>query len=740
MNPEATRWPSSRALAVGYVIAIAAIVVNTLITFSNLQVLRTAWDTFEGGRHFVRGIDSVLSDLKDAETGQRGYLLTGDERYLEPYTKSHAAIPDSIDRLRRLAGDSGTRPSHLIALSEAASAKLAELEHSIAVRKHDGLEAAVALVKTGRGKDAMDRVRRELASLRAEENITRDALRLRLRTSLTRTIFTFAFASALALALLFGVHFLSSRSQDQFRRHTAWLSTTLRSIGDAVIATNVDGRIIFMNEVAETLTGWPRAEAGGRPLEEVFRIVNEETRTTIDNPVSKALQEGTIVGLANHTLLIARDNREFAIEDTAAPIREEGGAIMGGVLVFHHVGDRRKLERESLDQARRLVEADRLKDEFLAMLAHELRNPVAAIKNAIQLMRMPGVTTDHVDWSKDVIERQVKHLARLIDDLLDVSRITRGKIELRRERIDASSIIKNAVDSVKPLVEERRQDLTVFFTPGTLWCEVDPTRLEQMLVNLLTNAAKFTGPRGRIWLTARNDGDTISIAVKDDGIGIAADKLSEIFELFAQGDRTSARSEGGLGIGLTVVRRIALMHGGTVTATSGGLGRGSEFTLTLPAVSPPHQNRGERPPDGPSSFSSSRILIVDDNVDMAYGLARLLKLLGNDIRTTHDGPAAIAEVREFRPDHLLLDIGLPSMDGYEVARQLRSEGFQELVIIAISGYGKHEDLRLSQEAGIDYHMVKPVDYDALVALIGSTVRLNPSEAKIQPSHHVGSIR
>ncbi len=366
----------------------------------------------------------------------------------------------------------------------------------------------------------------------------------------------------------------------------------------------------------------------------------------------------------------------------------------------------------------RLVEADHRKDEFLAMLAHELRNPLASVSNAIQLLRMSNATAELTQWSKDVIERQVKHLARLIDDLLDVSRITRGKIELRKERIDASPVINSAADAVRPLIDERKQDLTVAFAPGTLWCEVDPTRLEQTLINLLTNATKFTGAGGHIRLTARHEGDHITFKVKDDGIGIPPDKLHEMFELFAQGDRTIARSEGGLGIGLTIVKRIAELHGGSAIAFSNGPGQGSEFTVTLPAIPQPKLSPVRTPATGQERGQHGRILIVDDNVDTAHGLARLLKLLGNDVRTAHDGPNAIAEALAFRPGFVLLDIGLPGMDGYQVARQLRQKGFQDAVIIAISGYGQEEDRLRSREAGFNHHLVKPVDYRALVTLIG----------------------
>jgi PAS domain S-box-containing protein len=709
MSPDSTSWPTQRMLAIGYAVAIAALSINAAFTYWNLSAVRASWDTLQAGRDYVRGIDKALSDLKDAETGQRGYIITGDERYLEPYTKSQAGILESIDRLRSLAGDSAIRQGHVNAVAEASAAKLAELERTIAIRRQDGLDAAIALVRTDRGKEDMDRVRALFAAMRAEEDATRGPLRQRLQAAITRTTLTFTFASALALALLFGVHLLSQRSRDQLRRYAAWLSTTLRSIGDAVIATDGQGRVTLMNSVAEQLTAWTTDEARGKLLDEVFRITSEETGDAVPSPVDKVLREGAVVGLANHTVLTARDGTRRPIEDSAAPIKD-AESVRGVVLVFRDATAARMAQAH-------LLENDKRKDEFLAMLAHELRNPLAAMGHAVALSRRSRLQ-EHVDWSMEVINRQIKHLSRLIDDLLDVSRINRGKIELRRDMLDATPILDSAVETVRPLADERKHKLSVTIDRGNLWVNVDPTRLEQVVTNLLTNAAKYTENGGNIWLTAGHEEGNVVITVKDTGVGIPPEKLPEMFELFAQGDRTLARSEGGLGIGLTVVKKLVQMHGGTITASSEGIDKGSKFSVRLPEVKRPAAFKTPVTEPALPARSGARILVVDDNLDTARGMARLLELLGHDVKTAHDGSEAIEVARAQRPEFVLLDIGLPGMDGYEVAAQLRQDGCcRGAVFIAISGYGQDEDRRRSKEAGFDYHLVKPIDHDALLTLL-----------------------
>ena len=497
-----------------------------------------------------------------------------------------------------------------------------------------------------------------------------------------------------------------------------WLAAVLTSIGDAVIATDAHGRTTFLNPVAEKLTGWQSSEAVGRSLTDVFRIVAEDTREPIENPVARVLRDNIVVGLANHTILIARNGTERPIDDSGAPLREKGGANTGVVLVFRDITDRKYLENELRRRLKELAEADRRKDEFLAMLAHELRNPLAAISSAVQLTNLTGADEDFA-YSTDVINRQVKHLSRLVDDLFDVSRITRGKIQLRRERLDVGIAVRRAIESAQPLIEARQQELTISVAPGNLPADADPVRLEQILTNLLTNAAKYTENGGKIWLSAEQEVDVIVIKVRDTGMGIRPELLSRMFDLFAQGDRSLARSEGGLGIGLTLARSLAEMHGGSLSATSAGPGKGSEFVVRLPAASPLFDGPAmPNPPMQPGPRPGARVLVIDDNVDTARGLASLLKLLNYEVWTAYDGPTGLEAARGYRPEVVLLDIGLPGLDGYQVAEQLRREDFgKDVLLIAVTGYGHEEDRQQARAAGFDHFVTKPVDYATLVALM-----------------------
>ena len=375
-------------------------------------------------------------------------------------------------------------------------------------------------------------------------------------------------------------------------------------------------------------------------------------------------------------------------------------------------------------QARRaLQDADQRKDEFLAMLAHELRNPLAPVRNGLTLLRLAGSSDPTVERVRAVMERQVGHLIRLVDDLMEVSRITRGKIELRRERIDLAMALRGAVETSQPVVDAAGHALVLDLPLEPLPLDADPVRLAQVFANLLNNAAKYAERSGRIVLRARREGHEVAVFVEDDGIGIDPEMLPHVFDLFTQIDSTHRRSQGGLGIGLTLVRSLVELHGGTVAARSDGVGRGSQFEVRLPLANGDSASVPAAVPMLAAAPGPLRVLVVDDNRDAADSLAVLLDYLGYTVQVAHDGPGALQQAELFRPALVLLDIGMPEMDGFEVARRFRAqEKWNDLVIVALTGWGQEEDRQRSREAGFDHHLVKPTDIDALQGLLADVAR------------------
>jgi signal transduction histidine kinase len=377
-------------------------------------------------------------------------------------------------------------------------------------------------------------------------------------------------------------------------------------------------------------------------------------------------------------------------------------------------------ERQRAEGA--LREIDRHKSEFLAMLAHELRNPLAPIRNAVEILRRSEGDEQAVKPVTEMMERQVKQMVRLVDDLLDMSRISRGKIELRKEPVDLATVVDHAVEAVRSLCESMNHVLTVKLPPKPTFVNADPARLAQVVGNLLNNACKFTEKGGRIRLTVEREGQQVLIRVRDTGIGIAAEQLPHIFEIFTQADTSLERSRDGLGLGLTLVKSLVEMHAGTVEARSAGVGQGSEFVVRLPLFIGHVRPQSRKPSDAkPAATVQRRILVVDDNVDSADSLAMLLKLTGHEVQVAHDGLEAVAGAATFQPHVVLLDIGLPRLNGYEAARRIREQQRDaDLTLVALTGWGQDEDRRRSKEAGFDAHLVKPVDFAILSRLLAES--------------------
>jgi len=655
-----------------------------------------------------------------------------------------------------------------------------------------------------------------------------------------------AYVFTCGLIVVFGEAARVAHSRSNERREV--FRVTLRSIGDAVITTDTKGCVTYLNEVAESLTGWSHTEAIGQPLDRVFKIVNEATHAPVENPAMRALREGLVVGLANHTVLIKKDGSECPIDDSAAPIRNEEGHVSGCVLIFRDVSaqrlieqgkarqlltarllasivessndaiisksldgiiqswnaaaerlfgytaaqaigkhisliipldhlaeedhiiaqlrsgqrlehfetermrsdgqritvsltispikddsgtvvgaskivrditDRKRLEDDLRRLAADLSAADQRKNEFLATLAHELRNPLAPMSNMLQVLKHSKGDAEVLERAHETIERQLDQMVRLVDDLLDWNRITHDRLELRRSEVELSSVIQQAVEVARPLLDSAGHKLVVELPDEPVYLYADRARLAQVFGNLLNNSAKYTEPGGAISLTAERSNGEVVVTVKDNGAGIPADKLNSIFDMFMQVDKTSEQSQGGLGIGLTLVKRLVEMHGGSVEPRSAGEGLGSEFVVRLPVLVK-HTPIPASDEDGADKAPAERrILIVDDNHDSADSLSMLLEITGNKTYAAHDGMEALEAAEKYRPDVMLLDIGLPKLDGHEVCRRVREQPWgKDVIMIALTGWGQEDDRRKSQEAGFNGHLVKPVDYDKLLELLG----------------------
>ena len=489
----------------------------------------------------------------------------------------------------------------------------------------------------------------------------------------------------------------------------ALLAAIVASSDDAIISKTLNGIITSWNEGAERLFGYTAAEAVGQSI---MMLIPEDRKH----------EEATILGRLRRgeridhfeTIRVAKDGRSIEISLTISPIRDETGALVGASKVARDVSLRKRALRE-------LEEADARKNEFLALLAHELRNPLGPIRHAVKILRARTPSPEELQWATSIIDRQTEHMTRLVEDLLDVARITRGTIELRCERLDIADILKAAVEASGAAIERARHQLRVTPPAEPVYVEGDSTRLTQVISNLLDNAAKYTDPGGRIWLTGEREGNEAVIRVKDSGIGIDADVLPRVFDMFTQAGMSLERAQGGLGVGLALVERLVQLHGGTVSAFSGGLGKGSQFTVRLPALQAHRQVAPEpQTPAATVTEKHCRILVVDDNQDSADSLGMLLQMLGHEVKTANDGETALAAAEEFRPDVAILDIGLPKVNGYDLAKQIRGQPWaRSIVLVALTGWGQEQHRRRSAESGFNHHLTKPVELEMLQEILAA---------------------
>jgi PAS domain S-box-containing protein len=531
-----------------------------------------------------------------------------------------------------------------------------------------------------------------------------------------------------------------------------WFRVTLASIGDGVITADRDARVSFMNAVAEELTGWSAAEAEGRPLADVFRIEAEDGGPVLD-PFGEVMRTREVVALANHTCLVARDGSRRSIADSAAPIIGADQQVIGVVLVFHDVSERRRLEqerqaaaaeREHLLESERVARgeaerASRLKDDFVATLSHELRTPLTAILGWAQILKRKASDADTVARRIAVIERNTRLQTQLISDLLDMSRIVSGKLRLEIQPSDLATVVDGVADTVRPAAEAKGIHIERMIQRGAKPVPVDAARLQQVIWNLLSNAIKFTPDGGQVAVRFTQDATHAEIAVDDSGIGIRDEFLPHLFGRFRQADASTSRRFGGLGLGLAIVKELVELHGGSVSASSAGEGLGARFVVRLPVRPrvPSVATLAEAVPDVPPAsltvLAGLRVLLVEDDGDTRELLGQLLRDAGLAVRAVSSAGEALESLASDPPDVIVSDISMPGEDGYTFMQRVRAlEGQLGAVVpaIALTAFARDEDRSRAIRAGFQAHLAKPVDSAALLAVIGAVARVVP-DAPVQ---------
>lgn len=985
------------------------LVLFSIFAHRDLEQIRAARRDARRTYDLQRQVSELYSTLKDAETGQRGFIITGRDEYLEPYLLAVdrlAPLRSEVDLMLEPGSRQDARFDELQALIDA---KLKEMQQSITLRRERGFEAAQENVMSDEGRVSMDQIRRIMEAMQMRESTRLDEraaiVEGQINSAVRGNVFTLLIglvACGLVVGLVERALRIRQQATERVRQEQENLRVTLESIGDGVIATDARGDVTLLNPVAQKLTGWSLDEALGQPSTKVFQIVNEQTGEVVESPVSRVLREGAIVGLANHTLLIAKDGRRLPIADSGAPIRR-GEEIVGAIMVFRDMTEQRHIEleneralraletersrlssvieampvgvilsdehgrlkqfnealtriwgnppmsgsideyrawkgwwpqtgeevkagewalaralkqgevcrgeeviiegfdgvrrtilnsaspiydsqgtliggvvaefditeqastrasladaqsrlesmleigdigtwdwdiehnrvfadrnlaqmfgvsaedaqggpldvyvhavhpddRPSLKEAiesslasgehftvdyrlvdpdgqirwmtararierdadgraqrmpgviidvteRRMLEdnlrslatdlsiADQRKNDFIATLAHELRNPLAPIRTGMETLKWHGGKQESADESFrqviETMERQIRQMVRLIDDLLDISRITRGSLSLRRQPCEISEIHNNAIESTSPHFEERSQEFFASLPEENVCVDADAARLTQVIANLLDNAAKYTPHGGKIWLKVFEADEKLTISVRDNGFGIAPEMQAHIFQMFGQIKRSLEEGYSGLGIGLTLVKTIVELHDGTIEVSSEGVNQGSEFRIILPTCDLPDEETfkpdqlGVVMPAG----RSLKVLVVDDNRAAAKMLKLMIEKLGHRVELAHDGLEGIEQARAYRPHVILMDIGMPRMNGYEATRRINAEDWgSQIVIAALSGWGHEDDKRRTQEAGFDYHLVKPAELTALNEVLQAVASLPQNES------------
>jgi len=719
-----------------FLVTAAVVVGSTLATFWFGNRVLEVRAREQVGRDGIARLEQLESVVKDAETGQRGFIITGDESYLRPFKQATDRLPSDLEKLRKLPSVVIT-PEEVAKVTALIQQKMAELNSTIEVRRTHGFDATLPLVRAGSGKQIMDDLRSEVARLRERQAAALEAdATLSTQATQTRTL-VFLLCGLLNLAILVwayrriaealrdrdvALHEANARSVE-LRRQKELLSVTLSSIGDCVLVSDNEGRITFMNPVAEKVTGWNLSEAMGRSVAEIFRILNEHTRAPVESPVDKVIREGVIVGLANHTLLIRKDGSEIPIDDSGAPIRDGQGGIRGVVLVFRDFTQQKRAEQEVLAAKEAAENANKAKDQFLAMLSHELRTPLTPVLATLNLWEASEEIPPALRADVGMLRRSVELEARIIDDLLDLTRIARGLLSFSAENTDVHALIEFLVGLSQSELQNKILKLDLKLDAPRHHVHTDAARLQQVLWNVLRNAVKFTDQGGAITIITSNDAqDRLEITFHDTGIGMTPDTLSKLFIPFEQADPTMNRRYGGLGLGMAISNALVDLLDGEIRAESPGLGLGSTFTITFPTVDPA-ANGSEPITASRKSQDKVQLLLVEDHGDTARALTRLLENRGFTTKTAPSIATALEAIGRETFDLFLCDLGLPDGTGIDFIRKVRET--RQTPAIALTGFGMQEDIERAQKAGFDAHLTKPVNLQKLEATMWRLLQERP---------------
>ena len=724
------------------------------------QRLRMHTNLVEDSHKMLANLDNIESQLQAAESGQRGFIITGDESYLDTYQRVVTGVTALVKDLGYLVQEDTQGSAQVSVLDGLIVQKMMLLASTIEVRRNEGFEAAQKLVANDFGKSTMDAIRASINEIRTLEKRSMAQRELTAATTYITSLIVGLFSTIAGLLLVVSILYLMQhnrrraekaaetisaeharmqasldrirRLETDNRRMDQYIRSFVEQVEDyAIFAMDENCRATTWNNGVMKVLGFEESEFIGQDIR-LLIFVPEAIELGI--PVAEFETAAQLGSASDDRWMMRKGGKRFWASGITSAVHDDRGNVVGYSKVMRDLTDKKRDEDELVDLAARHSESSRRMSEFMATLAHELRNPLAPIRNALDLMGMSTLSPENEEM-RLLMDRQVRQLIRLIDDLLDISRIGRGKITIHRQVATLRTVVESAIEASGLLIQEKGQILHLDLCEEEIWVNVDPARITQVVSNLLNNASRYSDAGCVIKLSLSMDRESVEqdmamMTIEDNGIGISAERLGEIFQMFAQVDDTLGRGQAGLGIGLTLVKTLVELHRGTVLAESDGVGKGSRFTVRLPLAAPNDKSIDETPAkEWPICERSFQVLVVEDVRALRTIMARLLEKLGHRVQVAEDGLAALDSIAQVIPEVIFSDISMPGMTGYDLARKIRSlPNVSEAYLVAMSGYGQLSDRQQSRESGFNEHMVKPVDISKLRDFF-ERLSINPTEGK-----------